>query len=171
MGPSGIEGKIMSEYLKCIVQWIDSKGTPTPDTNDAVCLVQPFDPKRLNPKTNKFEVPEDFDFEKEVNKYRRTDGDVIVPEIGYGLPCCEEHLARAGVFWRALPLPNQPEKEWHERVRHQAPAAVLQTIIRTYPGHCEEILKELKHDALCNYWFFNRWGMHVGVEKDGYIHS
>lgn len=171
MGTNGIEGKTMSERLKCIVQWVDHNGAMTPDQNDAVCLVQPFDPKKLNHKTGKFEVPDDFDFETEVNKYRRVDGDVIVPEIGYGLPCCEDHLKRAGVFWRALPLPNQPEKEWHERVRHQPPSAVLQTIIRSWPRECESILNSLKHDALSNYWYFTRWGMFVGVEKDGYAHS
>lgn len=157
--------------MKCIVQWIDSNGVVTPDDHEAVCLVQAFDPKRLNPKTNKFEVPDDFDFATEVNKYRRVDGDCIVPEIGYGLPCCEEHLKRAGAFWRALPLPNQPEKEWHERVKHQAPATVLQAVIQHFPKECEEILKSLRHDTICNFWHFTRWGMFVGVEKDGYIHT
>lgn len=157
--------------MKCIVKWIDSNGALTPDDNEAVCLVQPFDPRRVNHVTGRFYVPEDFDFYKEVEKYRRTDGDCIVPAVGYGLPCCEEHLKRAGAFWRALPLPNQPEKEWHERVRQQAPSAVLQAIIRAWPEQCEEILKSLKHDTLMGCWYFTRWNLFVGIEKDGYIHT
>jgi len=157
--------------MKCIIRWIDSQGNPTPDDNEAVCLVQPFDPRHLDPTTNKWTTPDDFDFEKEVKKYHRVDGDIIVPEIGYGLPCCEEHLKRLGAFWRALPLHNQPENEWHERVKHQAPAAVLQAIIRAFPKEAEEILKSLKHDSICNYWYFTRWGLFVGVEKDGFIHT
>lgn len=45
-------------------------------------------------------------------------------------------------------------------------------IVKAFPNDAGEILAELKWDCLNGCFFFQRWGMYVGVEAvDGYIHT
>ena len=48
---------------------------------------------------------------------------------------------------------------------------VAQAIRRSFPKECEDILKTLHWNAFGRHFYFERWGMYVGVETDGYIHS
>ena len=47
--------------------------------------------------------------------------------------------------------------------------AVVDTILRAWPDQAVEILGELRNAG--DHWYFSRWGMYVGVEYDGYIHT
>lgn len=40
-----------------------------------------------------------------------------------------------------------------------------------HSGKVEEILDDLQYNSLCDYWWFRWLGMHVGIERDGYIHT
>lgn len=51
------------------------------------------------------------------------------------------------------------------------PAAVVSAILKAWPDQSVEILKDLQYDTLNGNWYFRRWGMYVGVESDGYIHT
>lgn len=52
------------------------------------------------------------------------------------------------------------------------PQAVLQSILKRFPAEeTKEILEGLKYDSLNGNFYFERWGMYVGVEFDGYIHT
>jgi hypothetical protein len=48
---------------------------------------------------------------------------------------------------------------------------VVQAIQNAFPKDADEILTSLQFDGIMNCWYFTRWGMFVGVELDGYIHS
>ena len=50
-------------------------------------------------------------------------------------------------------------------------AIVDEAIRKAFPKDAEEIIKEVRWDALQGCYFFNRWGMYVGIEPDGYIHT
>jgi hypothetical protein len=52
----------------------------------------------------------------------------------------------------------------------EIPETVAASIRRAFRDH-EEILRALRWDALNRCFYFMRWGMFVGVETDGYIHS
>jgi len=156
--------------MRCMIQWIDSAGNKTPDTNEAVCLVQPFDP-RVPVGNAKFEVKVRFSFNERIREYHANEGSVVLEDGLTAVPICEEHLKRLPAFWRALPFPKQPKEEWHQRVKNQAPAEVLESIINSFPENCEAILKELLYHPGDDYWSFVRWGIFVGIERDGYIHS
>jgi hypothetical protein len=49
------------------------------------------------------------------------------------------------------------------------PVAVVNAIIRRWPDEAAEILPQVKHAR--DHYFFNRWGMYIGIEYDGYIHT
>jgi len=49
------------------------------------------------------------------------------------------------------------------------PRAVIDAIIKAWPDQAVEILQELKFNR--DHYFINRWGMYVGIEFDGYIHT
>ena len=51
----------------------------------------------------------------------------------------------------------------------EIPQAVLEAIARAWPDQAVEILAERRHNR--DHWYFQRWGMYVGVEYDGYIHT
>ena len=51
------------------------------------------------------------------------------------------------------------------------PRAVLDSILKSYPDQAVEILQDLHHSHTNDCYFFHRWGMYVGVEYDGYIHT
>ena len=52
-----------------------------------------------------------------------------------------------------------------------APPAVLDAIRVCFPANEQEILRELRYHYGEDMFSFNRWGMFVGVERDGYIHT
>ena len=49
------------------------------------------------------------------------------------------------------------------------PVAVMQRIIKAWPDQAVEILREIQFAG--DHYSFTRWGMYVGVEYDGYIHT
>lgn len=51
------------------------------------------------------------------------------------------------------------------------PSAVVDAIIKAWRDQAAEILPQLCHNKLTGHYSFNRWGMYVGVEYDGYIHT
>lgn len=48
---------------------------------------------------------------------------------------------------------------------------VVNNLLNAFPNNAQSILQELKWSPLGGNYFFVRWGMYVGVEPDGYIHS
>ena len=48
---------------------------------------------------------------------------------------------------------------------------VIDAISNAFPKESKEILASLQYDGILGCWYFTRWGMFVGVELDGYIHS
>lgn len=157
--------------MRCMIQWLGPDGRTTPDTNEAVCLAQAFDPRVPDDVRGGFKVVTPFVMGEFILRYHRKPGSVNLSDGSSALPICEEHLKRLPPFWRVLPFPNQPESEWHARVKSQPPVAVLEAVINNFPHDCEAILKELRYHPGDKYWSFNRWGTHVGIESDGYTHS
>ena len=49
------------------------------------------------------------------------------------------------------------------------PRAVIDAIIKAWPDQAVEILSQLQFSG--DHFSFTRWGMYVGVEFDGYIHT
>ncbi len=49
------------------------------------------------------------------------------------------------------------------------PDVVVNAIRNAFPNNADDILKELRWSM--DHFSFTRWGMYVGVECDGYIHS
>lgn len=48
---------------------------------------------------------------------------------------------------------------------------VANAVRDAFPKSADEILQDIKLNSLERYWYFNRWGMYIGVETDGFIHS
>lgn len=51
------------------------------------------------------------------------------------------------------------------------PDAVILNLFNAWEDQFMEIIAQIKWDHLNGCYAFNRWGMYVGVERDGYIHS
>ena len=49
------------------------------------------------------------------------------------------------------------------------PRAVVDAIVTAWPDQASEILVQLRFAG--DHYSFTRWGMYVGVEFDGYIHT
>lgn len=49
------------------------------------------------------------------------------------------------------------------------PKAVINAVLKAWPDQATEILASIKHNY--DHYFFERWGMYVGIEYDGYIHT
>jgi hypothetical protein len=49
------------------------------------------------------------------------------------------------------------------------PRAVIDAIIKAWPDQAAEILTAMRWAG--DHYFVNRWGMYVGIEVDGYIHT
>ena len=49
------------------------------------------------------------------------------------------------------------------------PYAIVRAVIEKWPDQAVEILKDIRPAR--DHWYFHRWGMYVGVEYDGYIHT
>jgi hypothetical protein len=48
----------------------------------------------------------------------------------------------------------------------------IKAIREAFPKHAEDIIQNhLRYDYLNGNFFFTMWGMYIGIEKDGYIHS
>ena len=53
--------------------------------------------------------------------------------------------------------------------RSLIPRAVVDAIIKAWPDQAAEILAGLVFRG--DHYSFDRWGMYVGVEFDGYVHT
>ena len=49
------------------------------------------------------------------------------------------------------------------------PDAVIDAIVKAFPNDALDILKTLRFAG--DHYCFTKWGMYVGVEFDGYIHT
>lgn len=54
---------------------------------------------------------------------------------------------------------------------HALPEVAINSVRARYPKEADEILPTVRYDCCNGCWFFERWGMYVGIEKDGYIHT
>jgi len=57
---------------------------------------------------------------------------------------------------------------WIENYELSAKAA--KNLINAWPDQVDEIMQQIRPEY-GGFWGFNRWGMFVGVEPDGYIHT
>lgn len=48
---------------------------------------------------------------------------------------------------------------------------LVKAVTDAFPDQAEEILKTVWWSGITGCWLFQRWGMTIGVEPDGYIHS
>ena len=51
----------------------------------------------------------------------------------------------------------------------ELPDAVIASVTRAWPDQAAETLPLIKHNL--DHYYFERWGMYVGIEYDGYIHT
>lgn len=58
-----------------------------------------------------------------------------------------------------------------KRGQKEVPAVVIESIKQSFPKNAAEILGLLEWDSINRCFYFNMWGMCVGVETDGYIHT
>jgi hypothetical protein len=49
------------------------------------------------------------------------------------------------------------------------PRTVIDALLKAWPDQFAEIMKDLRFAG--DHYSFTRWGMYVGVEFDGYIHT
>ena len=50
-------------------------------------------------------------------------------------------------------------------------ATVKAAVVQSWPHEADAIMREMKWDGLNGCWFIERYGMVIGIERDGYIHS
>lgn len=128
----------------CQCQWIGQDGLPTPDDHPAIGMVVCYDP------------------------------------ISFGEKGCEpfliclEHAKRKGKFWKLLPLPGQALEASHEMVKDDSyykpvTDVVIAAIKKAWPDQAKDIFNDIRWSG--DHFSFNRWGMYVGVELDGLIHT
>jgi hypothetical protein len=138
--------------MKCTCKWIDKQGNDTPDTNDAIAMAVCYDPISFGEKGS-----EPF-------------------------AICEEHASRRTRYWKLLPLPGVAVEQSHELVQRDHryfPRIITDVVIKAlkaaFPSDTHSIrnniLNDVKWDSLNGCYYFQRWGMYVGVEEDGYIHT
>lgn len=51
------------------------------------------------------------------------------------------------------------------------PEIVIEAIKKAFEKSYKEIIPALKWDSICGCYLFQKYGMTIGVELDGYIHS
>jgi hypothetical protein len=130
--------------VTCKIAWIDPEGRPTPDNHRAIGLAVCYDPISFGEKGSE------------------------------PIPICEAHATCKGKFWKLLPLPTQSADQIHPLVKADRdfkviPDVVSASIKQAFSSQADEILKQLSWSG--DHFSFNRWGMYVGVECDGYIHT
>jgi hypothetical protein len=71
-------------------------------------------------------------------------------------PICAKHAEQALTleYWKLSPLPN-----------------VIESIKKSFPNESDNIINNMIFHIRDNFWSFVRYGMFIGVEQDGYIHS
>jgi hypothetical protein len=128
--------------MKCSCKWIDSQGNSTPDDNEAIAMAVCYDPTSFGEKGSD------------------------------PFPICEEHASRKTRYWKLLPLPD------HDLVKRDNQSfpkiitdVVIESVKKAFPDQANDILKSVKWDGMMGCYYFNRWGMYVGIEEDGLIHS
>lgn len=134
---------------KCGCSWIDGEGNPTPDNNEAIGLAVCYDPRSFGEKGSD------------------------------PFPICAEHAGRKGKWWKILPFEGEDPLKTHEIVirdhvnfPEKVPTqTVIDSIKKSFPKDAMEILDSLRFDHIMKCFYFTRWGMFVGVELDGFIHS
>jgi hypothetical protein len=130
---------------KCQIQWIDSKGEPTPDKMPAIARAVCHDPQSFGEKGSE-------------------------PFL-----ICVDHAERKTKFWKLLPLEGQEMKDAHNLVQRDhrefkiIPDVVRDSIKKSFPDQAKDIIASLRWSG--DHFSFTRWGMYVGVELDGYIHT
>ena len=129
---------------QCGITWINSKGNPTPDNNEAIGLAICYDPRSFGEQGS---IP---------------------------IPICEGHAKQKGKFWKLIPLEGQSLEDAHPLVKADShfkviPDKVSEAIKNAFPKDASDILNSLRFSV--DHFSFNRWGMYVGVEFDGYIHT
>ena len=48
---------------------------------------------------------------------------------------------------------------------------VADAIDRAFPDDSADVLREMRWDGICGCWMIEKWGMWIGIETDGYVHS
>lgn len=71
-----------------------------------------------------------------------------------------------GTFGDALLRPSDPPQAVIDAIRQAFGSRDGQLM-----GQAEDIIKNLRYYPGDDLWGFTRWGMFVGVERDGYIHT
>ena len=52
----------------------------------------------------------------------------------------------------------------------ELPTVAAQALLKAWPDQVDAIMRDIR-PCIGGFYGFNRWGMFVGVEPDGYIHS
>jgi len=142
-----LEGQVVQgEKPRCKCQWINVQTAAlTPDDHEAIALATCHDPRSFGEKGSD------------------------------PFPICENHAKQKGEYWKLLPLPGQTEAEEHRMVSEDRRSfrvvsdVVIASVRKSFPDQAQEILKDLRWRG--DHFAFNRWGMYVGVETDGHIHT
>lgn len=139
--------------MKCQCRWVSAEANweATPDDNEAIGMAVCYDPLTFGEKGS-----EPF-------------------------PICEKHAERRGKHWKIIPLPDVEMKDSHSLVwrdQYFVPITdvVIAAIRKSFSKDDVEdirtgILAQVQWDHLNGCYYFNRWGMYVGVERDGHIHT
>ena len=152
---------------QCQVGWVNQDGDPTFDHDPAVATVECRSPEILLTAASEADIVE--------------------------YPICEHHLQqvlddgkavrvaydgrRGGMrYWHPSVTDFTPphlstEIAHHQATHHPLSHVVVHAVAGAFPRDTMSILHDLRWNSLEGYWYFRRWGMHVGVETDGFIHS
>jgi hypothetical protein len=85
------------------------------------------------------------------------------------LPICAEHFdRRPAQGWMFLRCAETTPEQLAAKLAEVA--VVLKAIEKAFPDH-GEIVTTLRYHPSDRLYSFNRWGMFVGIEPDGYIHT
>lgn len=131
--------------MKCSCQWIDAVGNPTPDDNEAIAMAVCHDPRSFGEKGSD------------------------------PFPICLEHAKRKGEFWKIVPFQGQTDETMHpmalddKRYFRVISDICIEAVKRSFPNNIMEILPTIRRSR--DHWYFNKWGMYIGIEDDGHVHS
>lgn len=133
--------------MNCQAKWIGLEGKPTPDQNRAIAIAHAHKAVYVDGRLTRYEA-----------------------EIAQSFPVCADHLPQLrgligpGKGWSVTPLPA--ESEWPEGA---LPKVIVDAILKRWPDQAGEILPTVRQAY--DHYYFERWGMYVGIEYDGYIHT